>query len=308
MFLLRPGAWHDGPSRAGGFAQQPATGLKVLVPGYAQWCWRQRERALVLFGSFVMAIVGPARGHLGNLDRSLVVLAFAFTTHVASVVDVIRQSAFPGFGRWMPVASASGGLAAAYAPVLAVASLLAWPVMHGGATDEGYLVNCWAYQAREPQPGEWVWMRSSPWGERHVGRVVAGPGQEVEWADQEFRVDGATLHAGTPFRSLFPPAQLAYKVPQGHVLVHPEAGLSAPSASQSGRAWCWFPAIRSRAALSGLGPRPSPIRSVKERRLLASSSSGLALGREARLATTTPINGLLILTRCFSGGYPLLRK
>src|SRR5689334_15841911 len=29
-------------------------GLKILIPGYVQWTWRQRERAAVLFGSFVM--------------------------------------------------------------------------------------------------------------------------------------------------------------------------------------------------------------------------------------------------------------
>ena len=32
-------------------------GLRILVPGYAQWSWRQRERALVFFGSFAAALL-----------------------------------------------------------------------------------------------------------------------------------------------------------------------------------------------------------------------------------------------------------
>lgn len=31
-------------------------GLKILIPGYVQWTWRQRERAAVIFGSFAMAM------------------------------------------------------------------------------------------------------------------------------------------------------------------------------------------------------------------------------------------------------------
>src|SRR5690349_21056919 len=86
-----------------------SAGLKVLIPGYAQWSWRQRERGAVLFGSFATALVVAA--FAWGTWVGLVVLAFAFGTHVVSVVDVVRQGSFPGFGRWMPLVSASGGLA-----------------------------------------------------------------------------------------------------------------------------------------------------------------------------------------------------
>src|SRR5262245_6848620 len=31
-------------------------GAKLFVPGWPQWCWRQRERAIVLVGSFLLSL------------------------------------------------------------------------------------------------------------------------------------------------------------------------------------------------------------------------------------------------------------
>src|SRR5262249_17491556 len=78
-------------------------GLKVLVPGYPQWSWRQRGRASVLLGSYAAAL-GVGLFCWGT-PTGFVVLAFAYGTHVVSVTDVIRQQAFPGFGRWVPALS-----------------------------------------------------------------------------------------------------------------------------------------------------------------------------------------------------------
>jgi hypothetical protein len=222
-----------------------ASGLRFLVPGYAQWSWQQQERALIFFGSFVTAL-GVAAFAWGTWT-GLALLAFAFGTHVASTVDVVRQTAFPGFGRWMPVVSASGGLAlGVYGPVLVLASLVAWPAMPGGASFDGYLVNGWAYRGREPDRGDWVWLRTSPWAEPRIGRVVAGPGAELEWSEGVLRLAGLPIHSGTPLHSLRPPSDLAYVVPEGHVLVDPEVGSSAgrpilvPRNQILGRAWARF--------------------------------------------------------------------
>jgi hypothetical protein len=198
-----------------------------LIPGYAQWSWRQRERGLVLFGSY-LAAVGVGVFAWGT-SIGLVVLAFAFGTHVVSAVDVIRQGSFPGFGRWMPLVSASGGLAVGvYAPVLSVATLLAWPAMFDASTPEGYVVNRWAYRDRPPVQGDWVWLRSSPWGELRIGRVLANAGQEVEWSGGRLRITGEMqapgAPTGSPFRSSWTPDELAYSVPEGHVLVSLGAG------------------------------------------------------------------------------------
>ena len=235
-----------------------AAGWRVLVPGLPQWSWRQRERALVLFGSFAMALGVGVFGW--GTRTSLALLAFAFATHVVATVDVVRQSAFPGFGRWMPLASATGGLAAGvYGPALWLATLLAWPGMPAGTPADGYLVNCWAYRARVPGRGDWVWLRTAPWTAPRIGRVVAGPGTELEWSPEALRVAGETLASPAPLHSARPPAALAYTVPAGHVLVDPNAGarlgesaghlVLVPRDQILGRAWARYYPIRERRLL-----------------------------------------------------------
>ena len=174
------------PAGAGRSSMPPA-GLKSLVPGYPQWAWRQGERGLVLFGSFAAAIAVAV--FAWGTPTGLVVLAFAFTTHAVSAVDAVRQSAFPSAGRWSTWAGVSGGLAVGvYAPLLTVATLVAWPGIRGGSSTEGYLVNCWAYRA--PSPGETSgsgtgrrpgasrgWVASWP----VVGRRSSGRGISSAW-------------------------------------------------------------------------------------------------------------------------------
>lgn len=238
---------------AGPRAKSPA-GLRILVPGYAQWTWRQRERGAVLLGSFAAAL-GMAIFGWGTAT-GLAVLAFAFGTHVVSVVDVIRQSAFPGFGRWAPVASAGGGLAlGVYAPALVVATFVAWPVAQGGVQPWGCLVNCWAYRNSSPGQGDWVWLRSSPWGEPRVGRVVAKAGQEAHWSENQLRVDGQRRWVGSPFPPGRTPDDLVFRVPDGHVLVNPEPRATPsrlvilPEEQIAGRAWARSYPVRDRRLL-----------------------------------------------------------
>src|SRR3954454_9518225 len=77
------------PKRAGG------PGLRVLIPGYPQWAWRQRERALVLIGYYAVALgVGL---FASGPPIWLPLLAFASGTHVVSAASGVRQGAFPGF-------------------------------------------------------------------------------------------------------------------------------------------------------------------------------------------------------------------
>jgi hypothetical protein len=258
MYSFRAGLLRRWPSWAAQIPDKSSAGLRILVPGYAQWYWRQRERALILFGSFAAGLgVGV---FAWGTRTGMAVLGFAFLTHVVSVVDVLRQSAFPGFGRWMPVASASGGLAlGVYAPALALAAMVAWPAVGGGQASTGYLVNCCAYRGAGPKRGDWVWARTSPWADPRVGRVVAGPGDGVEWSDHQLRVNGRALNPGRPFRSDGPPDTLAFNVPDGHVLVQPEAGLEPGTLSEGlvlvsndqvkGRAWARLYPIWNRRLL-----------------------------------------------------------
>ncbi len=101
-------------------------GLGVLLPGYPQWRWRQRERALVLGGTFGSALAVGLFAWGTPLGLSL--LGVAFFCHVASVADAMRQVAFPGFARGVPTLSTSLGLGlGCYGPLLVVATVVAWP-------------------------------------------------------------------------------------------------------------------------------------------------------------------------------------
>jgi len=195
-------------------------GLKILVPGYAQWTWRQRERALVLFGSFV-ASLGVGVFAWGT-HASLVILAFAFGTHLISAADVIRQSAFPGFGRWVPVASASAGLGlGVYAPTMALAMIFAWPGFQAEPPFDGYLINRVSYWASAPATGDLAWAALPGWRGARAVRVLAGAGKHVEWSASGLRVGGEGV-PWVPPQSAALPRELAFTVPEGLALVAPE--------------------------------------------------------------------------------------
>jgi hypothetical protein len=196
-------------------------GWAILIPGYPQWSWWQRERALALFGSFAAALGVGLFGW--GTSAGWAILAFAFVTHVASVADVIRQASFPGFGKWVPVLSASAGLGlGCYGPGLVLGLLLAWPGFRGDAPANGYLINRLAYQTAAPSAGDWVWWRG-PDGQRpRAVRVMAGPGQEVALSPSGWRVDGQ----GVPWQPTEPTdraRELIFRVPSNRVLIAPAA-------------------------------------------------------------------------------------
>jgi hypothetical protein len=238
------------PANVAGAGAQPGrkahrrAGLRVLVPGAAQWSWRQRERAAVFFGSFATALLVGL--FTWGTKTSAAILVFAFGMHVASAADAIRQGAFPGFGRWVPTVSASVGLGlGCYAPALALASVLAWPGLGAGDLREGFLINRWAYGSSEPSLGHWIWFEPSDGRGYGVAEVVAGPGQGVDWADGSLTVDGRES-PWKPARSTWPPNRLSFTVPDGHVLIGamPGSGQSVscgfvllPRERIAGRAW-----------------------------------------------------------------------
>jgi hypothetical protein len=233
-------------------------GWRIVIPGYPQWTWHQRERALVLLGSYLVA-VGVGLFAWGT-PVGLAVLAFAYGTHVASVSDVVRQQAFPGFGRRVPMVSAAGGLGLGlYLPAMAVATLFAWPGTGGGLFSDGYLVNCGAYRSALPCGGDWVWLRSSAWDQGRLARIVAGPGQEVAWSGEQLSIDGRPPPPGFSWRPRPRLVDLRFIVPGDHVLIAPASPESAgmPAAGPLlvargqilGRAWARLYPIRERRFL-----------------------------------------------------------
>jgi hypothetical protein len=208
--------------------ERPA-GLRVLVPGYPQWMWRQTERAAALGGTFAAAILVAMFAWGSRMGMAM--LALAFLAHVSSAADAIRQGAFPGFGRWVPTVSASVGLGlGCYAPALAMASVLAWTEGPAGAEHERYAINLWAFRSSEPQSGDWVWYRSPEGPGYGLGRVVAGPGKNVEWSGEALTVDGLALD-WKPRAPEGAPMDLALAVPEGQFLVAPTSVNPARSTS-----------------------------------------------------------------------------
>ena len=236
----------------------PWAGLRVVIPGAAQWSWGQRERGAVFFGSFAAGVLTAA--FAWGTWTGVALLVFAFAAHVAATTDVIRQNAFPAPGRLAALAGALGGLGlGVYAPVLAVVLLVAWPALRDGTAD-GYLVNVWAYRRVEPRRDELVWYRPTPAGAPRVGRVVAGRGQEVDWSGGTMKVDGRPDRDRGPLPAAVGPRSLRYRVPEGHVLVRPEGGpvidrtpfdgLSLVHFDQIlGRPWALFYPVRERRLL-----------------------------------------------------------
>ena len=234
-----------GPPRDGTFWPTPA-GARLLVPGFPQWSWRQRERGLILFGSFAGALLVGL--FTWGTTLGLAVLLFAFATHAFSAADAVRQYAFPGFGRLVPALATSAGLGAfCYAPALAMASVFAWPIAIEERPREGYFVNRWAYRETSPTAGETVWLRPTRGARPKVARVVAGPGQRVEWSGERFRVDDQVVEE-SPFRVAGSPAGFDMTIPEGHLLVtfgaDPHRGRGVPGGWEvidqddvRGRAW-----------------------------------------------------------------------
>ena len=68
-------------------------GAGILVPGLAQLNWGQLERGLVLLLSFLSALVVSV--FCWGTSMGWAFLAFAFVTHAASTIDLIKQRSFP---------------------------------------------------------------------------------------------------------------------------------------------------------------------------------------------------------------------
>jgi len=248
-----------GVGREWGGGTFPAAGLRALVPGYAQWSRRQRERGAVLFGTFAAA--AAAAVFAWGTPAGLAVLAYAFATHAFSTADTVRQGSFPASGRWATRVGVPGGLAVGmYAPLLAAATLFAWPGTGAGVSPDGYLVNCWAYRRSEPTRLHWIYYRPGPTCPPRAGRVVAAGGQEVEWSAAGLRVDGQPVQVGGRFCPSAAPGLLTYRVPRRHSLVEPTpqaAGARTPGGLAIvphdrviGRAWARFYPVWDRRLLN----------------------------------------------------------
>jgi hypothetical protein len=215
----RPPNLHRG-GRRGPFCSP--LGIKALIPGIPQLIWGQRERGLMFLISFLTSL-GTTLFCWGD-TLGWLLFGSAIATHMASILDVIRQRSFPAFPPMVATCSTLGTIGlCVYLPVGATLTVYAYPARTGGALDIGYLVNRLAYQAKEPASGHWIWLRLSPAASPRAGRVLAVAGQEVEWTGRRWQVDGKEI---TPLQlgpSTFYPGPWRFRVPDNHVLIGPSA-------------------------------------------------------------------------------------
>lgn len=251
-----PGLPNAQAGRSAGFRPCPA-GWRVIVPGWPQWGWGQRSRGGVLFGSWLSALAVSA--FEWGTTTGLVLWAFALAAHAFSAVDAWSQPAFPPMRGWVPWLTAllwlSIGL---YLPVLVMAGQVAWLGLSGdGHSQVGYLIDRWAYRRAAPRPGDWIWFQPTEQARPRLGRIMAGSGQEVEWARNQFRVEGRSVRVPTPYPQSESQTEVAFRVPEGHVLVNP-VGRGQPSSAPLilgherllGRAWAQFYPVLERRLLN----------------------------------------------------------
>ena len=228
--------------------ESPA-GLRVLVPGWPQFSWGQRQRAWVLLGSFAVAI-GAGLWTWGTWMGPCF-FGFAFLTHVTSTTDAIHQGSFPVSRRRAAFVMTAVALAMlVYLPAGAALFVAAWPGFSPTGAHHGYLVNCWAYSGAGPRRGDWVWLRLPSAGQPRAAQVIAIAGQEVEWTGRQWRIDGQDQPRQAPLRMSLRPPACRFKVPPDQVFVEPEDDGGSPPATAPlllvtndriiGRAWAQF--------------------------------------------------------------------
>jgi hypothetical protein len=201
-------------------------GFKLLVPGGPQLSWGQRERALVLMGSFILALL-VAIWTWGTWV-SWAFFTFAFFCQVTSITDALRQGSFPAYPSRTSLVLVSACLGLfVYLPATVVLSKLAWPGFSQQETRAGYAVNRWAYQRATPRRGEWIWTPLRSHGAPHAAQIVATEGQEVEWTGRNWRIDGLPCPLRGSLRLTAWPQICRFQVPSDQVLVEPDVGESA---------------------------------------------------------------------------------
>ncbi len=204
-------------------------GFKLLVPGWPQRSWQQRERAMVLFGSFVLAL--PVAAWTWGTWVSWVFFAFAFFSQVASTTDALRQSSFPAYSSRaaLILVSASLGLLV-YMPAILILSTLAWPGSSEPQSRTEYAVNRWAYRHDAPRRGDWIWTPLHSDGTPCAAQIIATAGQEVEWTGRNWRIDGLPCPLRGSLRLTAWPQTCRFHVPSDQVLVEPEVPETSTSA------------------------------------------------------------------------------
>jgi hypothetical protein len=152
-------------------------------------------------------------------------LAIAVLCQTAAWIDANRQDPFSGFTPTSVLAATGGCLSlAVLAPPFILLSLVASPGKPSVDSQATYLINRLAYQNQMPAQGDWIWIHGSA-SMRHLARVVAVGGQEVEWTGRRWTVDGKNVDVASTRKVAGYPERWNFRVPGNCTLVDTEFDL-----------------------------------------------------------------------------------
>jgi signal peptidase I len=219
---------------------------RMIVPGWPQLHQRRRPLGLVFLCGWIALLLLTLLFY-GSVLGS-VFMGLAFSVHVSSCVTLLHRGGVDSRGFWVNVAVVLFGLLfCVYLPAGWLGSRLASPVRIDGdyppfSAGDVVLYSPVASWFRGPRLGEVVvyhqravqYQLPPPQhtavlireGQR-VDRILAGPGDKVEWKDGQLTVNGqpSTLQPLNP-RAAIP--TLTFDVPAGHYLILPTVGPTLP--------------------------------------------------------------------------------
>lgn len=228
--------------------------LFAIIPGLAQVASGHRFRGKIfLWLYFALLVCGV---FCFGTTLGSVLLGFAFAVHVSSVIDLLGGRGLLAQRVAIALMTMCLMVVVIYLPLVWFADRVAHAIVLNqdmGSFRRGdvVLVNRWA----RPKPGQLVLFLMGtelgregglqngrhvifeiPAGDR-VGRVIAGPGQELTWDGTELRVDGEALDLSAhQFSRRGLPKKSPFRVPDGQWLVQP-AGVSDIDANVQPELW-----------------------------------------------------------------------
>ena len=236
--------------------------FRSVIPGLAHAAAGYTTRARIFWWSYVVLVLGGAF-FFGTTFGS-VLLGLAFSVHVSSVIDLLGGRGTVLQRMQVAFLTICAVALVFYVPVALLASRVASarvinqdmePLRNGDVV----LVNRWD----RPDPGQLVLFfmdrdlreAGTDVGNRHVvfyipageraARVIAGPGQRVEWDGRELRVDGHALNmAQLRIRPNWLPPENPFDVPPGRYLLQP---VGVPDMDSRLRSELWRAASLARA-------------------------------------------------------------
>jgi hypothetical protein len=211
---------------------------RLVVPGWSHFRCGQRMRGRIFLGLY-LALLLPGLLFWGSMLGSIL-LGLAFSVHASAALDIALQTPkeFPSrvFTTLAVTAALSLGL---YVPAGWLLTRVADPrniLETATPLEEGdvVLVNHLAYRRSRPRLGDVVLLHiesmmfpaqgnrpamAIPAGEI-IDRVLAGPGDEVIWENQQLRVNGSPSDL-LPLNPERLALRLKIRVPENHYLVLP---------------------------------------------------------------------------------------